>query len=232
VPGSAPAPALRQAAPVTTTEDENRWSEAQSILDRTPTESAEQRIARWRRLTMLLVVGFVLVSVALAVAVAAWFGDDVSGRGSDDGPLWRTVTGLVVTLAATVLCVVGVVTQWRANRRRAAWRSPLVALSRTQRKVLTDQVRGRAPVDPAHLPLARHLAETLASQRSVVVTNLALLLLFTGQLITSPSAWRWGTVIVFGLVSLAFLPLILRNERAARRFLAEHPAAEEDSSAA
>jgi hypothetical protein len=66
----------------------------------------------------------------------------------------------------------------------------------------------------------------------MLVTQLALLLLVTGQLISSPSAWRLGTVVVFGLVTAAVSPLVVRNERAARRFLAEHPAAEQGASAA
>ena len=215
-------PDQRQAAPVSSGDDENRWSDAQSVLDRTPTASPGGQLAHWRRLRTLWVVGVVLGVIGLSVALVARFGSEAAGS-AEDGPPWRVVTGLVLTVLATLLCVAGAVAHVRATRRRGAWRSPLVALNRAQRRTLLEQVRGTMPVDPARLPLARHLAENLASQRAVLVTNGALLLLFTGQLISSPSPWRWGMVIVFGLIHLAVTPLILRNERQARRFLAEHP---------
>ena len=82
------------------------------------------------------------------------------------------------------------------------------------------------------LPLARHLAETVAGQRILIVINLGILLIWTGQLIASPSAWRLGLVVLYAAVTRLTCPWILRNERRARRFLADHPAPGDDASGA
>jgi hypothetical protein len=52
-----------------TANDEARWAEAQSILDRTPTESAERRMRRSRRLMVSIVVVVELVTMALAAVL-------------------------------------------------------------------------------------------------------------------------------------------------------------------
>jgi hypothetical protein len=221
---------MRQGRRVNSETDEDRWAEAQSLLDRTTTEPAEQRIRRWRRLMVLLIVGIVLLGLAFGVAAVAWF--DGQGGGSDDGPLWREITGLVVSFVATVVLACAVVVQWRGNRRRMAWSSPLVALTRRQRKALWSEVRENGDVLPERLPLARHLAENVAGQRILVVLNCGILLLWTGQLISARSSWRLGLVVVYGAVTAVSLPWILRRERMARRFLADHPAPDDDGSVA
>ena len=210
---------MRQGRRVHSETDEDRWAEAQSLLDRTPTESAQQRIRRWRRLMVLLIAGIVLLGLALAAAAAARF-DDAPPGASDDGPLWREIAGLVVSFVAVVLLGWAVIVQWRGNRRRMAWRSPLVALTRRQRKELWAQVRDGADVPHARLPLARHLADNLAGQRVLIVLNLGLLLMWTGQLIAAPSSWRLGLVVAYGVITAASVWLVLRRERPARRFLA------------
>jgi len=113
-----------------------------------------------------------------------------------------------------------------------AWRSPLVALTSGQRKALMHGVRENDDVPPDRLPLARHLAETVAGQRILIVINLGILLIWTGQLIASPSWWRLGLVVLNGAVTAVSAPWILRNERRARRFLADHPAPGDDTSGA
>ena len=149
---------------------------------------------------ILLIAGIVVLGVALVAASVAWF-DDASVGGSYDGPLWREITGLVVSFLATVVLACAVVVQWRGNRRRMAWRSPLVALTSGQRKALMRDVRENADVPPDRLPLARHVAETVAGQRILIVINLGILLIWTGQLIASPSWWRLGLVVLYGAVT-------------------------------
>ncbi|WP_324276651.1 hypothetical protein [Blastococcus brunescens] len=147
---------LRQAAGVTS--DEDRWSEAQSLLDDLPTESAERRIRRSLRTRVLLVLVVVaLLGGPLGFGVA-WLADG-SGGGSTpaDVPQWQEIEGLAVAGAGLVVLFVGVVSQFRANRRMAAWRSPLAVLNKNQRNELLAVVRGREPLHRGRLPLARHL---------------------------------------------------------------------------
>jgi hypothetical protein len=207
---------------MTSETDEDRWAEAQSLLDRTPTESAEQRVRRWRRLAILSVVAIAVLSLAVFAVLIAWT-DDVP-RGTDDVPLWQEIAGFAVQLIATVVLVRVFVLQWRANRRRMGWRSPLVALTRRQRRELLVQVKRGGSVPPERLPLARHLAETVAGQRVVIVLLLGLLLQAVGRLLASPSRWNMIYVPAFGAVILVSLPFVLRNIRRARRFLDAHPA--------
>jgi len=204
--------------------DEDRWAEAQSLLDGVPTESADRRLPRARRLTLLIVAAVVVVSAALALVALAWFGDGLPDGGSDDGPLWRQVAGLVVSGLAVVVLAVVLVVQWRGNRRRRAWRSPLLVLSRRQRKDLLAQVRGRAEVVPERLPLARHLAETLVDQRIAVALYLGLLLLYSGQLLTLQTSWWTVLGVGYAVAGAVFLPNVVRNARRAQTFLDAHPA--------
>ena len=204
--------------------DEDRWVEAQSLLDGLPTESAHQRLRRARRLNLLIVAVVVVLSATLGLVALAWFGDGSFDGGSDDGPLWRQIAGLVISGLAVVVLVVVVVVQWRGNRRRRPWRSPLLVLSRRQRKGLLAEVRGRVAVVPEHLPLARYLAETLVDQRVSVALYLGLVLMYCGQVLTLHTSWWTAIAIAYTVLGAAFLPNVVRNARRAGRFLDEHPA--------
>lgn len=199
-----------------------RWAEAQSVLDRAPTESAEQRLRRWRQLRLLVIVAVVLVSVAVAVVVFVV----VRGRPSHtraDLPTWQMVLGVIIAAAGLIFQCYGVVVLLRRNRRLRAWRSPMAVLTSAQRKEVRDQVRGKAPIDPDRVPLARDLAERLIAQSIVVVTNAGLAIAFVGQWVLSPSYWRLGMTIAYGLLLGISWPFVQRDVHRARRFLAEHP---------
>jgi hypothetical protein len=214
---------LRAVTPETV-DDEARWAEAQSLLDRTPTESAEQRLRRWRQLRVLLVATGLLLGAAVAVVLAVLFNGTFEGHPTEV-PTWQTVIGFSIAGAGLVLQVFGVVMLWRTNRRLRAWSSPLSALTRSQRKELLAQVRGRRPVQPARAPLARLLAEQLANQRTVMTANLGLGILFVGQWIADPTLWRMAIAVAFGATLVVGWPFVQREASRARRFLEEHPPA-------
>ncbi|MGY2075634.1 MULTISPECIES: hypothetical protein [unclassified Blastococcus] len=206
------------------TTDAERWAEARRILDGLPSEALEARVRRGRRLVVLLVAGLLVLCVAIAFAVAAWAGDEPSA--TEDEPLGQEIAAVVAATSAWVLVAVGAIGQWRATRRLGGLRSPLTVLDRRQQKLLLQELRGSVPVDPTHVPLVRHLAERLTAQRWLLILQLGLLLMFVGQFVGSPSPWRLGLVVVMALGMAVLLPLVLRNERRARRFLVEHPARE------
>ena len=203
--------------------DAARWAEAQSVLDRAPTESAEERLRRSRRFLLMIVAAIVLLSVAVAVvALVFWHGR--STRSAADVPTWQGVLGVVVVGTGLVFECYGVVTMLRRNRRLRAWRSPTAVLTSAQRKDLRSQVRGQVPVAPDRVPLARDLAERLIAQSIAVVTNAGLAIMWVGQWIESPSTWRWMVAIAYGLLLGVSWCFTQRDVRRARRFLAEHPA--------
>ncbi|UOY03413.1 hypothetical protein [Blastococcus sp. PRF04-17] len=202
--------------------DEARWAEAQSLLDRTPTESAEERLRRWRVLTLLFVLGVGLAALVLGLVVVLLVDGGVARP--DDGPLWRELLGLGVILVAFVLVVVGFVLQLRGHRRLHAWRNPLAPLTRAQRKELADQVRAGSAEPADRLPLARYTAELLVHQRTAMTGQVGMLLLFAGQWIASPRALPLALASVFALLVVLSATIFRRQVRRARDFLDAHPA--------
>jgi hypothetical protein len=69
------------------------WAEARSLLDRAPTESAEQRLGRWRRTRVLAVVAVLLSGTAVVLVVAVLFRDALGERPAVDVPSWRAAAG-------------------------------------------------------------------------------------------------------------------------------------------
>lgn len=219
---------VREAAQVgrdaTTGDDEERWAQARSVLDRKPTEPAERRLRRTRRLLLLLVGAAVLVAGGVAAVAVVVLGDTAAVEPSHDVPTWQVVLGFVLSGLALVVMFVAVVAQFRANRRLGAWRNPLSVLTRGQRKELLAQVRGRAPVEAARVPLARYLAEALLSRRAAVVLNLGAAALWTGQWIALRMWWHLIAGGLVGAAAVIFWLTFRRDEVRARRFLEAHPA--------
>jgi hypothetical protein len=138
-------------------------------------------------------------------------------------PTWQTVVGLVVACVGVVFQCYGVVTLLRRNRRLRAWRSPTAVLTSAQRKELASQVRGKVPVEPDRVPLARDLARRLIAQNILVVTNVGLVIAWVGQWILRPSTWRLVIGIGYALLLGVGWVSGRRDVRRARRFLEVHP---------
>jgi hypothetical protein len=205
------------------TDDEARWAEAQSILDRAPTESAAERLRRARRNRWLLVAGLTLVSLGLGVLVALFLLDPSPDAG-EGVPTWRLVVGFTISGLALLFMLVALVVQFRALRRTRAWGSPLHVLTRRQRKELLAAVRGRVPVVPERLPLARHLAELLLVQRLALLVQAGMMVNFVGLWIADPEPYRLVVAAVFCISLLVAGLLLQRENRRAKRFLDAHPA--------
>ena len=210
--------------------DEDRWADAQSILDRTPTESAEQRIRRTRRrmLLLLIAVGVGTGAVVGGVTVLVYTGTDAFET-SDAVPTWQRSTGLAVSGLAICVLVAACVLIFRTNRRHGGWRSPMTVLNGRQRRELLAQVRGRVPIEAARVPVARYLAELLLSRRSVLVLNAGIALMFVGQSVTSRS---WYPLAMAGITAASTAALwfaFRRDEEGARRFLDTHPAPQDSA---
>lgn len=205
--------------------DDERWGEAQSVLDRMPTPTAHQRLRRHRTVSLSVVAGLVLMSVAVGVLVFVLFRGSAGSTGGEDPdpPLWQVVSGTALLAAGLVLEVVGFLAMRRAGVYRDRWRRPTSVLTRGQRRALLAQVRGRVPADPARLPLARYLARQLRVQMSGLLLYVGLVVLQIGQAVTNPSVWRSTFAAALTVLYAVVLTLFQRDARRADRFLAEHP---------
>ena len=207
-----------------TADDEARWAEAQSLLDRRPTESAAQRLRRSRRNRWLLIAALVLVGLAAAVLLALFVLDDgTDRRRTEDVPTWQVVTGFAISGLGLLFMVVALVVQFRGLRRVRAWGSPLHVLTLRQRKELLRQVRGRGPDVPERVPLARHLAEVLLAQRLGLPVQAGLLVNFAGLWIVDRETVRLVLVAVFAVLLVVGGVLVQCESRRARRYLVEVP---------
>ncbi|MDT0276485.1 hypothetical protein [Blastococcus goldschmidtiae] len=159
------------------------------------------------------------VGLGAVFALDVWPGPDAESD-SDDPPVWRSLIGLLIMLAGVVVAFPAALRQLRKSQLREAWRTPLLVLRLSQRRQLTREVLGRVPADPAHLPLARHLAETLVRQDLEPRLRWGLVLLGAGQLIGSLSWWWIGVLIVLAVSR----PVMARRTRRVQAFLDAHPA--------
>ncbi|MFP5369881.1 MAG: hypothetical protein ACLGI3_03920 [Actinomycetes bacterium] len=100
-----------------------------------------------------------------------------------------------------------------------------------QRKELQDQVRGRAPVVPERLGLARLQAEALLDQRATLVTQTGVMVSFVGLRIADRSLPRTLLTVAFITAIAVAAVRFRRDERLARRFLDAHPATGDESAA-
>jgi hypothetical protein len=211
---------------VTERTDAERWADADSIVDGHPTEFALQELQRYRRRMKRLIwslVGFmVLVAVATALVVIFFGHHSHSAATRPRTPLWLEIAGLSCTIAGTVILVIGLVRYVRSGTWRAVWRSPALVLTWRQRRELSKEIRGRAPLDPGRLKVARHVAELAAGQQ----VRRFLAFLFTGgvleaigQLVTARSAGA-SVPVALGLVAYAIgLVLSVSRQRQLRAFL-------------
>ena len=204
-----------------TTDDDARWAAAMSVLDRSPTATAQQRLRRHRLRTWSWALGLVLVISAGAVLLALLFTDALVPEAAT-ATGW-VVTGLVVQGAGTVVLVGYAVIAWRAGLFRGAWSQPSAVLDRAQRRALLAQVRGRAEVDPARLPLTRSLAERLALQRHQLLLVAGLVVQQVGRAISSPTPLILGVTAVTGVGFAVATVLLRRDATRAEVFLQAHP---------
>jgi hypothetical protein len=209
------------------TDDEARWAEAVSVLDRMPTESADRRLRRVRRNRLLAIAAFTLL-VLVAAMVVALLVRDLGGEEADqDVPTWRAVVGFSLSGLGLVVMVVGLVLVFRRFRGSRGWRSPLNVLTFRQRRELVHQIRGSAPLVPERVPLIRHQADLLIAHRVTLLPQTGILLNLAGLWVADRSVFRLVVVGLLAVVLLAAAVLGQRDVVHARRFLAAHPAVDE-----
>jgi MFS family permease len=203
------------------TDDEKRWAQAESILRDAPTLDAEQAIRRRRRAAWVLVAALIVLGLAIGLFAALLLGRH--HRAVHEVAAGQEITGLVVIVLGLAVELAGLVLQVRAGNWGARWRAPTSVLTRAQKRALLKQVRGRIPLDPRRLALARDLATRLTRQRGSLVIMIGVMVLNLGQVIQRPAVWH--VVLTGALVVLFAVAFIVqgRLDRQARRFLEAHP---------
>jgi len=183
---------------------------AQELLQRGKTRAIRMRI--------VLVLGSMLVGGAIGLIL----GD--RGRTSDGSSVahWRTVAGPALLIAGFLLEIVVIVARVRSGQFRAGWRSPSLVLSRSQRRQVLRQIRGRAAVDESMLPVSRPLAELLYRSRSIIGLFVAVPLIFLGQALPQNDPFRWWLAIFTIVLYPALLVPMYRDTASAKRFLTNY----------
>ena len=184
---------------------------AQELLQRGKTRAIRMRI--------VLVLGSLLVGGAIGLIL----GD--RGRASDGSSVahWRTVAGPALLIAAFLLELVVIVARVKSGQFKAGWRSPSLVLSRSQRRGVLRQIRGRAAIDESMLPVSRQLAGLLRQNRSIIGLFVAVPLIFLGQALPQNAPFRWWLAIFMVVVYLVLIVLIYRDSTRAERFLTHYP---------
>lgn len=204
------------------TDDEERWAAADELLARWQPEPDDRRRAREGRDARLFVAAMTFCGAAVALALVLLAVDPPADAGGEP-PAWRAVTGLSVAGAGLVSVFVFAVLRVPRRRVPLAWGSPLSELSSRQRRELLRRVRGRTPVAPERIRLARHSAEDLLTRRGALTVQAGLLVSFVGFWITDRSAVRTLLTLLFIAVLVSAAVQAHRDAVRAHRFLVEHP---------
>ena len=204
---------------------QQRWGAAQLLLD--GQDPGPLAVSRLRRNKVLLraLVGVLLV-LPLLVVIALVLHDAPSPQHTPDPrvPRARVVLGVVLSGAGLLVNALALWDLLGGRVQRKALGEPLQVLTRTQRQELLRQVRGQAPADPGRLPLARGLAELLLGQRQAPLILGGQLLAQTGLAVLNGRSYQVALAAVMAALFGVVAPLILRETRRARAFLARHPA--------
>jgi hypothetical protein len=200
---------------------ENRMSALRSLDPDNPALAHKVRV-RFRR-RVLWIVGALMV-----VGVISGLVGFLSGP---DGWLWVPVAqptlgmkiiGRVLMLGGVGLEVGVLLNVIRTGRARRNIRSPLWALSRSQRRSLRSQVM-RNVIEPGTDPAAVRLAATsMADQLWVIWMMAGLATSAAGQVLASPSRLMAASATVVASCSGAAVVLALRQTNRADRFLHDH----------
>ena len=195
---------------------------ARRSLDPDNPALAHEVKVRFRR-RVLWVVGALMVLVTIGVLVGF-----LSRR---DGWLWVSMTqptlgmriiGLVLMLGGVGLEAGVLVYRIRTGRVRGNIRSPLWALSRSQRRSLRSQVM-RNVIEPGTDPAAVLLTATSMADQSWVIWMMSgLATLASGQALASPSRLVVTSATVVASCFGAAVVVAIRQANRADRFLDDH----------
>ncbi|GAA3569226.1 hypothetical protein GCM10022197_26890 [Microlunatus spumicola] len=173
---------------------------------------------RRRRITLIVVALVVLLAMGLAVAVCA----PVELLEPSSASAAREAVGLVLVIAGLVTVVVTGVRARRAGALRLVWNSPTATIPRERRRRLLARVRRDLPVVAEEQEDAGALADSLVRQVAMVPVYGGFVVYVLGQSLVASSVFSRWSALLAAVVITAALPLVVRDARRARRWLARH----------
>lgn len=171
------------------------------------------------RRRILLVVIAVLALSGLGAAAGVALPD--LWTSSPEVSAVQQIIGLTIAAAGLVVGFFGVRRQWSRGLVSENWRGPLAGMKRSQRKQLTNQVRGRLPIQPGTEQLTVLQARLMIQQRWTNVVNCGLALLWIGLLVSSPALGRLVLAVLFVILVVVATPFIERDARTGEKFIAK-----------
>jgi protein-S-isoprenylcysteine O-methyltransferase Ste14 len=211
-----------------TTEDDraHRWATAEALARGDGSPDVTAGIHRRRTRTWLLIATFIATLIALTAAAGFLFArhqpDEPAPATDPSDPLWAEITGLTLAVVGLLLIGFGIWQMVRAGSFGNRWHAPASVLTWAERRELRREVLGRRPLDPAHLLVARDLAQRMTRTNGMLAMYSGFLLGQVGQNLSSPHPWRLALLAVVTLLfSIAGL-LTRRDVGRARAFLDQH----------
>ena len=180
-------------------------------------DEARRRVRRGR-VTLLVVAVVVVLGLGVVVGFYAPAG---LLEPSSPSSAWHGL-GVVLLIVGLATVVVAGVRARRAGALRFVWNSPSATLPRDRRQRLLARVRRGLPVAPAEQADASAVADSLVRQIAMVPVYGGFALYILGQsLLASSVLSRWSGLVGAAIMTVA-LPLIARDGRRARTWLAHH----------
>lgn len=203
---------------------EGRWREAQRLLDGAIDDGARQRLHRQKVIRLMIILSMVAFGAWVVVWAVIGHRSGHHPQPPVDVPVWAEVVSWSLRVIGLVVVVVGGIGLKRSRQLGFAWRAPTQVLNRAERKQLLQQVRGRRPVVPAQLPLARDLAVRATRLSHQLVWALGIVIMMAAEPFDG-SGSRSLSIVVVSLVAVSYgaaAVLTRRDIARARLFLSQH----------
>jgi hypothetical protein len=199
-----------------------RWLDAEAALHGQLTPTAQRRSRRTRNILILVLIAAPILGFALALlwAKSGW---ELPSAGDASDTSGLEVAGLVLVVCGFIMVILGLAWLIRSKQFIPAWRSPLLNLSRRDRKELIQLIR-RGKVPPAgREELARYLATKMKGQYPHLLRLAgAGVLIYSGQaLIDGNAIYTWATAVLVALYLVTAVNMV-RDLRRASHWLNLH----------
>ncbi len=164
-------------------------------------------------------VGVPAIAVGLAALLGA-FGHWPPSTTGLEQQLAVQIVGWVLAAAGILAAVSGLVWMIRAGQFKLAWKSPLVNLSRRDRKQLISLIRRGEVAPPGREDLARYLATQMHHQYPWLLLFAGVVMIDSGNALINGDAFLlWSLPILLALFVVA-VAAIIRDVHRAGRWLA------------
>lgn len=206
--------------------DEQRMWAAVELAEGRPDDEADT-IRRWgtRRSVAIRIVATLVAMVGGAAVALAYAAPRAGDRVRREIPAGQGALGTACAILGAAVLVGTLIWMVRTGRFRSGWRSPAFALTSRQRRAVSRQIRGRRPVDPDALPVARAVARETARQGpQLLLPVTGVLLVNFGNGLSSDSSILYVVCAVLAVLLVVAVVAGQRDVRRASAFLAAHPA--------